>query len=101
MNEIPPPDEALQQPSETEKDATGAPKSGGGLGAVVLGPLVLAACCGAPFLIALGGGAFSTVAGIAARYWPLTGLGLAASVWGAVRLARLIRAHRRALSRAP
>lgn len=70
---------------------------GGGAGATVVAALAIGACCGVPLLAITAGGATAAVGGLAARYWPLTALGVALAVWAGVKLGRLLRARSRSL----
>ena len=73
----------------------GGRKEGIGTGLLAMGAVAL--CCGLPFLIVLGGGLLAAAGGLAARYWPVTVAGVAAVIWGAVKLGRLVAARNRAL----
>jgi len=64
---------------------------------MLLAVVAVLACCGLPFLAITAGGAIAAVGGLAARYWPLTTLGVGVAVWAGVRLGRLFRARSRAL----
>lgn len=71
---------------------------GSGAGATVVAAVAMIACCLAlPLLAITAGGAIAAVGGLAARYWPLTALGVALAVWGGVKLGKLLRARSRSL----
>lgn len=70
---------------------------GEGIGAGLLAVAAVAVCCGLPLLVVAGGGLLAAAGGLAARYWPITALGLAAAIWGAFKLGRLVAARNRAL----
>lgn len=70
---------------------------GGGVGGTVVGVVAVLACCALPALIVLGAGFLGAAGGLAARYWPLTVLSLAAAAWGGLRLVRLVRQRSRTL----
>lgn len=74
-----------------------AANKGNGTGAGLLAVVAMIACCGLPLLAITAGGAFAAVGGLAARYWPLTALGVALAVWAGVKLGRLLRARSRSL----
>lgn len=54
-------------------------------------------CCASPLLAITAGGAIAAVGGLAARYWPLTALGVGFVTWAGVKLGRLLRAWSRSL----
>jgi hypothetical protein len=62
---------------------------------VIFAILAVAMCCAVPALLAVGGGALAAAAGLVARYWPLTVLGGAVVVIGALRIASLVRTRNR------
>lgn len=72
-------------------------RKGSGDGATVAAVVAIIACCGVPLLAIAAGGAIAAVGGLAARYWPLTALGVALAVWAGVKLGRLLRARSRSL----
>jgi hypothetical protein len=82
-----------------EREVTMRGNAANGTGAMLLALAAVLACCGLPFLFVTAGGAIAAVGGLAARYWPLTIVGLGAAVWGGVGVGRLIRARSRALRR--
>ncbi|MBI4259212.1 MAG: hypothetical protein HY658_01480 [Actinobacteria bacterium] len=69
----------------------------GGVGGAILAVAAVALCCAVPALVVVGAGLLTAAGGLAARYWPVTVVGLLALVWGGVRLGRLIAARNRAL----
>ena len=69
---------------------------GSGTGGI-LAVVAMIACCGLPLLAVTAGGAIAAAGGLAARYWPITVLGIALAVWAGTKLVRLIRARNRAL----
>jgi hypothetical protein len=46
-----------------------------------------------PLLAITAGGVIAAVGGLAARYWPLTALGITVAVWAGLKLGRIIRAR--------
>lgn len=66
---------------------------GSGARGPLLGTIALVACCALlPVLIGLGAtGLLAVIGGAAARYWPLTVLGLSALLWAGLRIRRVIR----------
>ncbi|MGQ0668681.1 MAG: hypothetical protein ACT4PO_03230 [Actinomycetota bacterium] len=68
-----------------------------GFGGTVFAVAAVAACCALPLVALTAGGALAAAGGLAARYWPLTALGVAVAVWAGVRLGRFIRARNRVL----
>jgi hypothetical protein len=70
---------------------------GEGIGVGLLAVGVVVPCCGLPFLLVAGGGILAAMRGLAARYWPITVVGLAAAIWGPFKLGRLVAARNRAL----
>lgn len=65
--------------------------------ATVAAVVAIIACCALPLLAVAAGGALAAVGGVAARYWPLTALGIALVVWAGVKLGRVLRARSRSI----
>lgn len=63
----------------------------------MLAAVAVIACCAVPLLAVTAGGAIAAVGGLAARYWPLTALGVALAVGAGVKLGRLLRARSRSV----
>lgn len=68
-----------------------------GFGGTAFAVAAVAACCALPLVVLTAGGAIAAVGGLAARYWPLTLLGVGLAAWAGVRLGRLIQARNRVL----
>jgi hypothetical protein len=66
-----------------------------GLGPGLLALLAVGLCCGLPAVMALGAGAFAVVGGFAARYWPITVVGVLAAAWGCYRAIRVLQGRGR------
>lgn len=82
---------------ERKPQHRGSDDSRAGVGGGLLPVMALVACCGVPLLFVLGAGALASIGAVAARYWPLTLLGLAVAAFAGVKLGRLVRARSRAL----
>ncbi len=63
----------------------------------MLAVVAMIACCAVPLLAVTAAGAIAAAGGLAARYWPLTALGIVVVVWAGLKLGRLMRARNRAL----
>ncbi len=63
----------------------------------MLAVVAMIACCAVPLLAVTAAGAIAAAGGLAARYWPLTALGIAVVVWAGLKLGRLMRARSRTL----
>jgi hypothetical protein len=72
-------------------------RRGEGAGALLWAVVAVAACCALPFLLVGAGGLIAAFGGLAARYWPLTVLGVVAAAWAGVEVGRLLRARNRSL----
>jgi len=94
VNDVGAPDPREPDLAPEDENSPSTPRRTGA-GGPIFAVAALALCCAVPALIVVGAGLFAAVGGLAARYWPLTAIGVLALVWGAAELVRLLaaRAH--------
>ena len=81
----------------TGGEGVGAVGKGNGTVTGILAAVALMACCAVPLLAVTAAGAIAAAGGLAARFWPVTALGIAMVAWAGLKLGRLVRARSRAL----
>jgi len=89
VNDVGAPDPRELDHTPVDENSASTPRRTGAVGPV-FAVAALALCCAVPALIAVGAGFLATAGGLAARYWPLTAMGILALLWGAFKLAKLL-----------